>query len=94
MPSKKPSSRMTKAEFIQQVRSGTLSADAVIAELADELPSYENKYKMRSEVFQALIVGTPAEDTPDFLNWAMCYRSYFRALQARLPFKELSHYAR
>lgn len=93
MSGKKPALRMTKAQFIQKVRSGTLSADAVISELADELHTYENKYKMRSEVFQALIVGTPAEDTPDFLNWAMCYRSYFRALQAKLPLKELSRYA-
>lgn len=93
MPSKKRSSRMTKAQFIQRISSGTLSADAVTAELADELHEYENKYKMRSEVFFALIAGTPAEDTPDLLNWAMCYRSYFRALQAKLPVKELSHFA-
>lgn len=85
---------MTKAQFIQKVRSGTLPADAVIAELADELHTYEDKYKMRSEIFYALIVGTPAEDAPDFSNWAMCYRSYFRALQAKLPIKELSFYTR
>lgn len=84
---------MTKAEFVRQVSSGTLSADAVITELADELHTYESKYKMRSEVLHALIVGTPAEDTPDFLNWAMCYRSYFRALQTKLPVKEPGHYA-
>lgn len=93
MSSKKPAPRMTKAEFVRQVSAGTMLPDAVIAELADELHTYETKYKMRSEVFYALIVGTPAEDTPDFLNWAMCYRGYFRALQAKLPLKELSHYA-
>lgn len=48
---------------------------------------------MRSEVFYALIPGTPAEDQPDFLNWAICYRSYFRALQSKFPLKELSRYA-
>ena len=93
MHGKKQSSRMTKAAFIRRVSAGTLSADTVIAELTDQLHTYENKYKMRSEVFYGLIVGTPAEDTPDFLNWAMCYRSYFRALQSRLSIKELSHYA-
>ena len=84
---------MTKAEFIRQVGAGTLSPGAVIADLADQLHTYETKYNMRSEVFHALIVGTPAEDTPDFLNWATCYRSYFRALQTKLPLKALSHYA-
>jgi hypothetical protein len=47
----------------------------------------------RSEVFDAVIPGTPAEDQPDFLNWAICYRSYFRALQSKFPLKELSRYA-
>lgn len=86
--------RLSKAEFIRRVSSGTLSADTVIAELANELHTYERKYNMRSEVFYALIAGTPAEDTPDFVNWAMCYRSYFHALQSKFPIKELSHYAR
>jgi hypothetical protein len=85
---------MTKAEFIRQVSAGTVLPDDVISELADELHTYESKYHMRSEVFYALIVGTPAEDTPDFVNWAMCYRNYFRALQTKLPLKTLAPYAR
>jgi hypothetical protein len=48
---------------------------------------------MRSEVFYALIPGTPAEDQPDFIQWAICYRSYFRALQAKFSVKELDSYA-
>jgi hypothetical protein len=39
---------------------------------------------MRSEVFYQLIVGTPAEDHPDFIGWAICYRSYFRTLRAKV----------
>jgi len=34
------------------------------------------------------------EDTPDFVNWAMCYRSYFRTLQAKFSLKTLAPYAR
>ena len=56
-------------------------------------PCTDPKYGMRSEVFYALIPGTPAEDQPDFLNWAICQRSYFRALQSKFPLKELSRYA-
>jgi len=85
--------RMTKKQFVKAVAHGTLSADQVIGKMVDELQLYERKYGMRSEVFYALIPGTPAEDQPDFLNWAICYRSYFRALQNKFPFKELSRYA-
>jgi len=84
---------MTKKEFLKKVTHGTLSADQVIGKMVDELQRYERKYGMRSEVFYALIPGTPAEDHPDFLQWAICYRSYFRALQAKFPLKELASYA-
>ena len=85
--------RMTKKQFVKAVAHGTLSADQVIGKMVDELQLYERKYGMRSEVFYALIPGTPAEDQPDFLNWAICYRSYFRALQSKFPLKELARYA-
>jgi hypothetical protein len=85
--------RMSKREFVRRIRRGTLATDQAIGKLVDELQSYEQKYGIRSEVFYALIPGTPAEDHPDFLEWAICYRSYFRALQAKFPFKELAHYA-
>ncbi len=85
--------RMTKKQFVKAVARGTLPADQVIGKMVDELQLYDRKYGMRSEVFYALIPGTPAEDQPDFLNWAICYRSYFRALQSKFPFKELSRYA-
>jgi len=93
MSSPKKPRRMTKKQFVKAVSRGTLSADQVIGKMVDELQLYERKYGMRSEVFYALIPGTPAEDQPDFVNWAICYRSYFRALQSKFPFKELSRYA-
>lgn len=93
MPVRKPLQRMSKKQFVKIVTRGTLSADQVIGNMVDELQRYERKYGMRSEVFYALIPGTPAEDHPDFLNWAICYRSYFRALQSKFPLRELSRYA-
>lgn len=81
---------MTKKEFVSKVINGTLSTDKVIAKLTEELYHYEKKYNMRSEVFYHLIAKTKAEDNPDFINWAICYRSYFRTLQSKFPVKELS----
>lgn len=94
MQNAKRSSKMTKAELIRRVSSSALPTDTVLTDLARELHDFEAKYHMRSEVFHALIVGTPAEDTPDFVNWAMCYRSYFRTLQAKFSLKTLASYAR
>jgi hypothetical protein len=84
---------MNKKKFVKMVAQGALSTDQVIGKVVDELQRYERKYGMRSEIFYALIPGTPAEDQPDFLNWAICYRSYFRALQSKFPLRELSRYA-
>ncbi len=84
---------MTKKEFVKKISRGALTTDQVIGKMVDELQGFERKYGMRSEVFYALIPGTPAEDHPDFLQWAICYRSYFRTLQAKFPFKELARYA-
>ena len=92
MTTRKASRLMNKKQFVKLVAAGTLSTDQVTSKMVDELQLYERKYGMRSEVFYALIPGTPAEDQPDFLNWAICYRSYFRALQSKFPFKELSRY--
>jgi len=90
MKMKKSPKTMTKKRFMHHVTSGALSADKVLAKLSEDLYLYEKKYNMRSEVFYNLIVGTPAEDSPDFINWAICYRSYFRTLQSTFPLKELS----
>ncbi len=93
MAARKTAKRMTKREFLEKVTHGALSSDHTTAKIVAELQRYEQKYRMRSEVFYALIVGTPAEDHPDFVQWAICYRSYFRALQAKFPLKELTGYA-
>ena len=93
MRAPKTTRHLTKKEFLKKVTNGTLAADRVSAKLLEELQRYEQKYSMRSEVFYALIAGTPAEDQPDFLQWAMCYRSYFRTLRAKFPVKELAAYA-
>lgn len=74
--------KISKDEFIQKIGNLELSADRALTKLAEQLHQYEKKYSIRSEIFYKLLVGTPAEDTPDFLNWAMCYRSYFRTLQS------------
>ena len=90
MKIKKSPQIMTKKRFIQQITSRTLSTDKVLTNLREELYDYEKKYNMRSEVFYNLIVGTPAEASPDFINWAICYRSYFRTLQSKFPVKGLT----
>jgi hypothetical protein len=51
------------------VTHGTLSTDQVIGKLVDELQRYERKYGMRSEVFYALIPGTPATRSTG-VRWA------------------------
>lgn len=90
MSTEHKSRKMFKKEFTQKVSSLELSADKGIAKLAEQLNEYEKKYNLRSEIFYRLIVGTPAEDIPDFIAWAMCYRSYFRTLQSKLSIKEVS----
>ena len=80
--------RMTKKKFVKMVTSGTLSVDRAIGNMVDELQRYERKYGMRSEVFYALIPGTPAEDQPDFLTWAICYRGRLGVRSLLLLFPE------
>lgn len=83
------SRKMSKEVFIQKVSSLELSADKTISKLAEQLHQYEKKYNLGSEIFYKLIVGTPAEDMPDFIAWAICYRSYFRAFQSKLSIEEV-----
>jgi len=81
--------KMTKKEFVQEISNLDLSTDTAIAKLSQQLHEYEKKYNLRSEIFYKLIVGSPAEDTPDFIAWAMCYRSYFRTIQSKFSIEEL-----
>ncbi len=82
--------KMSKEKFIREISNLELSTDTAIAKLSQQLHEYEEKYNLRSEIFNKLIVGTPAEDTPDFIGWAMCYRSYFRTLQSKFSIGEIS----
>ncbi|MFQ6042672.1 MAG: hypothetical protein ACE5PV_17585, partial [Candidatus Poribacteria bacterium] len=72
--------------------SNESSTEQALLKLQNELHSYERKYRMRSEVFYRLIVGTPLEDNTDFIAWAMCYRSYFRTMQSKFAFWEETPY--
>lgn len=80
--------KMSKEEFLQKVMGDEFSTEQALLKLQGELHNYEKKYRMRSEVFYKLIVGTPLEDNPDFIAWAMCYRSYFRVLQTKFSIGE------
>ena len=82
--------KMSKREFVEKMSKLELSEDQAVSELTETLQEYERKYKLRSEIFYRLIVGTPAEDTPDFISWAMCYRSYFRVMQSKFFIGEVS----
>jgi len=82
--------KMSKEKFIREISNFELSTDRAIAKLSQQLHEYEEKYNLRSEIFYKLIVGTPAEDTSDFIGWAMCYRSYFRTLQSKFSLEEIS----
>ena len=82
--------KMSKWEFVEKMSKLELSEDRAVSELTETLQEYERKYKLRSEIFYRLIVGTPAEDTPDFISWAICYRSYFRVMQSKFSIGEVS----
>ena len=85
------SRKMSKEEFNKKVSNLELSSNKAIAKLAVQLHKYEKKYNLRSEIFYKIIVGTPAEDTPDFISWAMCYRTYFRTLQSKFSIEEVGN---
>jgi len=82
--------KMSKEEFVGKINNLELSEDRGISKLSEELQKYEKKYNLRSEIFYKLIVGTPAEDTPDFIAWAICYRSYFRTIQSKFSIEEIT----
>lgn len=82
--------KLSKQEFVEKISKLELSEDQAIAELSEELQQYERKYRLRSEIFYRLIVGTPAEDTPDFISWGICYRSYFRLMQSKFSIEEIA----
>ena len=82
--------KMSKEEFVEKISKLELSEDRAISNLSEELQQYEKKYKLRSGIFYKLIAGTPAEDTPDFISWSMCYRSYFCMMQSKFSIEEIT----
>ena len=50
----------------------------VLIRIKTILQDYEEKYGMKTEEFAKNILGTPAEDTADFLDWGMAYRAFIR----------------
>jgi hypothetical protein len=84
MPKRKNLPQITKEQFLARVMSCKPDREKVIRDLLRELHAYEMKYEMRSEFFYKLVVGTPLEDQPDFLDWAMCYREYLQAFQSQV----------
>jgi hypothetical protein len=84
MPKRKNSPPITKEQFLAGVMAQEPpDREKIIKEILEELHAYEMKYRMRSEIFFKLIVGTPLEDQPDFLDWAMCYREYLQIFQSQ-----------
>lgn len=84
MRKRKASTQITKEQFLARVMSREPDREKIISELVTRLHAYEKKYHMRSEIFFKLIVGTPLEDQEEFLDWAMCYRQYFKIMQSQL----------
>jgi len=78
------SERLDQAQFQERLAHAGRDRERALTELTEQLHHYEKKYGMRSEAFYQLIVGTPADDTPDFIDWAVSYRNYFRALRGQL----------
>jgi len=83
MPKRKKSPPLTKEQFLARVMNRKPNREKAVKDLLEELHAYEMKYQMRSEFFYKLIVGTPLEDQPDFLDWAMCYRGYLQVFQSQ-----------
>jgi hypothetical protein len=81
---KKAFRKITKEQFLAEAMRYEPDREKMISTLVEQLHAYEKKYRMRSEIFFKLIVGTPLEDQEDFLDWATCYRQYFKLFQAEL----------
>jgi tRNA A37 methylthiotransferase MiaB len=84
MPARKTPLKITKEQFFAEAMSREPNREKIIIKLVDQLHAYEKKYRLRSEIFYKLIVGTPLEDQEDFLDWATCYRQYFKVFQSQL----------
>lgn len=63
-------------EFYHYMDTHRASKEKTIHSLEKNLKFYEQKYEMSTSEFVENIVGTPAEDTFDFIRWAGDYESY------------------
>ena len=62
--------------FYHYVDTHQSSREKTICSLENQLKTYEEKYKMPTSEFVKNIVGSPAEDSFDFIRWAGDYESY------------------
>lgn len=87
MAHQKDSSGITKKQVLAETIRFQQYREKTVDEIIHQLHVYEKKYRMRSEIFFRLFVGTPLEHQGEFLDWIACYRQYFRTLQSLIiPF--------
>jgi len=65
-------------DFYEYVKQRQLPKEQVIERVKQRLAEFEQRYGMTSEEFYRTIVGTPAEDEVDFIEWKIEYQSYLR----------------
>ena len=63
-------------EFCDYVLKRQISIEESYQRTLKNLQVFEEKYGMTSDQFAKTIMGTPAEDEPDFLEWGMEYDTY------------------
>jgi hypothetical protein len=72
-------------EFRDYVLKNRPSKEESIQHLKNKMSFFEQKYKMSTEEFVQNIVGTPADDTPDFIRWLCHYESYRKLTNGKNP---------
>lgn len=63
-------------EFCDYVLKRQVPIEEAYQRTLNNLKAFEEKYGMTSDQFAEKIMGTPAEDEPDFLIWGMEYDTY------------------
>jgi hypothetical protein len=84
MTARKSFRKITKEQFFAEAMRHEPDRQKSVVDLIEQLHAYEKKYRLRSEIFFKLLVGTPIEDQNDFMDWATCYRQYFKIVQSQL----------
>lgn len=70
-------------EFRNYMLSPPPTKQEAINDLKRILNTYEEKYNISTEAFAKKVIGTPAEDEPDFLNWAIHYDCYSKIVNGK-----------